>query len=165
MCVLNLHAPEEFSPPRLIRSSLYHYDFTRIVDPAGKQPKRSYLRNRPSSSASNVNATAWWTRSRKSEYLSPLDVNNTSLLHFVDQQGFMQGTALCDSMQKGAQKSRATLLADVGKAGSSLAVALATKVHVLDDVAATAREHAAVLLWAVFSLVAASWLAQAIWFA
>ena len=56
-------------PPRLLRATLYHYDFA---------PKN----------ASAPGGGKWWKRKRVGEYLPPLELGNPSLVTFLRQTGW-----------------------------------------------------------------------------
>ena len=73
-------------PPVAVRSTLYHWDFTRIDTPWAAVPSEALL------NASQVAAGqgAWWYRRKGSEYAPALQLNNPSVKEFLGQFGWKE---------------------------------------------------------------------------
>lgn len=68
-------------PPVAVRSSLYHWDFTRLDTP--------WARDTPGTTIlANSSAPEWWRRKRVQEYAPALELKNPSLKDFLRQYGW-----------------------------------------------------------------------------
>lgn len=78
--------PFKLHPPRLIRATLYHYDFTRYnntwVQLKGIDAKQHIL-----NSTSEIADQPWWTRSEVGVYLPSLEADNPSVVDFLHGAG------------------------------------------------------------------------------
>ena len=97
LTLLDLDAyPFRKAPPARVRATLYHYDFTRVASPwATRQKAQSILPSNCSIAgpfAGGNGCERWWSRTRVSEYLPPLD---RAMLEeqVVKQQGWPVGKA------------------------------------------------------------------------
>jgi hypothetical protein len=77
--------PFASTPPKYIRATLYHYDFTRYnhswMQLRGVDAKLRIINE----SAPLSQAQAWWTREKAGEYLPALDANNPSVRAYLAQ--------------------------------------------------------------------------------
>lgn len=73
--------PFHEQPPVAVRSSLYHWDFTRLDTPWAKDTPGTTI-------LTNSSASQWWARKRINEYAPALQLNNPSLKEFLGQFGW-----------------------------------------------------------------------------
>ena len=79
--------PFKDSPPTLIRSRLFHYDFTRLDTEWNRRVKHTTILD-------ESNAHQWWHRSKKGEeYTPPLQKRNPSVDSFLLQHGWDRPSA------------------------------------------------------------------------
>jgi hypothetical protein len=79
------------SPPKQVRTTLFHYDFTRLVDYSGGHRSRNVTNQ-------------WWWRSRQREYLAAMTLDAQLLSQARNHLGV--GRHPCNDMTRAIKKAR-----------------------------------------------------------